>query len=506
MALQEFLAELRRLGVRLWVDGDRLRYDAPPGVVTSALRAAIADRKAPIMAFLREANAVRPQEHSMVTGVTPLLCDQLWFLDEWLMPPNGWLIARVRTTPPDLDPAQLEQAIRQLQLHHDTLRACFRHDGTRWQQHVMPPSEDVPLRVLDMAGLSERQRHDGLQFLTWQLQNSIQQDRAPLFQIALCTFGAHEPGRLLILGHHLILDGTSMALLIEDLETACQQLRNGAAVELPARTTSIREWGERLHDYARSPTMRGEHDYWRSLPWGQTARLPLDFPENRERNTVVSGRLISGSLNAAETRSLQIDLPKRYNTPFNIVLLAALTHTLARWSGEPLIDITMVQSGRDLIPDAEDIDLSRTLGWLATSSIVIIDGQPDREPAAALTAITAQYRAIPNHGFGYTMLAQLSGDADLSAAIQTPRRKEVLFNHLGQLDPPAPTALFRPAPESITLQEREENKRFTILDCISVISDGCFSANWLYSEHLHKPETITQISAAYMRFLRDLIG
>src|SRR5215207_5881946 len=86
MTTVKLLSQLRGLGVKLWLDGDRLRYSAPPGALGPALLAQLAARKAEVVDFLRDADAAGAPPPVRPVGrdrALPLSYAQtrLWLLD-----------------------------------------------------------------------------------------------------------------------------------------------------------------------------------------------------------------------------------------------------------------------------------------------------------------------------------------------------------------------------------------------------------------------------------------
>src|SRR5262249_14622293 len=134
--------------------------------------------------------------------------------------------------------------------------------------------------------------------------------------------GSGAPGRLLLVIHHLAVDGVSWRVLLEDLLATYQQLRQGRAPLLPPKTTSFQQWATRLVDYARSDEVRREAAFWLAEPRRQVTPLPLDHDGGPNRFGSVA--TVDLSLSEEETGQLLREVPEVYRTQVNDVLLAAL--------------------------------------------------------------------------------------------------------------------------------------------------------------------------------------
>ena len=77
-----------------------------------------------------------------------------------------------------------------------------------------------------------------------------------MLKVVLFESGEQRAQRLLIVGHHLAVDGVSWRILVEDLGTVYEQLEAGVAVRLPAKTSSLPEWSRRLREYGGSAAVR----------------------------------------------------------------------------------------------------------------------------------------------------------------------------------------------------------------------------------------------------------
>jgi hypothetical protein len=111
------------------------------------------------------------------------------------------------------------------------------------------------------------------------MQTALNLSTAPLMRVALFDLGSHQPGRLLIVIHHLVMDGISWRIWLEDFQRVYQQLSRGEAIQLPAKTTSFKDWAERLGVYAQSAELRQELDYWLANSQKRVSPLPRDYFE-----------------------------------------------------------------------------------------------------------------------------------------------------------------------------------------------------------------------------------
>src|SRR5213078_2268437 len=100
--------------------------------------------------------------------------------------------------------------------------------------------------------------------------------RGPLIRVAWFDLGTGRSGRLMVIVHHLVADGYSWQIILADLMAAYQQLLQGQPVRLPAKTTSYKQWAERLVAYARESEFRHEREYWLAPPLTLVKPLPID--------------------------------------------------------------------------------------------------------------------------------------------------------------------------------------------------------------------------------------
>ncbi len=227
------------------------------------------------LATVGSTTGTRKAEQGLVTGSLPLTPIQHWFFAKNLPEAHHWNQAFLLLVPPTLNPTLLQQALKQLLVHHDALRLRFTKSEEGWQQFNALVDEAVPFSLVDLSALPETEQASAIEAKFAQLQASLNLSSGPLVRVALFNLGNRKPSRLLLVIHHLAVDGVSWRILLEDLQTAYQQLESGCSIQLPAKTSSFKHWAFKLTEYARSSVAKKEITYWQSLSRTQITRLPV---------------------------------------------------------------------------------------------------------------------------------------------------------------------------------------------------------------------------------------
>jgi amino acid adenylation domain-containing protein/non-ribosomal peptide synthase protein (TIGR01720 family) len=442
-------------------------------------------------------------QQERVIGAIPLTPIQHWFFEQKLCDMhhcNQALLLEVRQS---ISPNLLKQAVEKLMEYHDALRLRFTSTQSGWQQvnAGLDAVEAVPFSFIDLSGIPAAERESVLESTTSELQASLNFTEGPLIRVALFNFGDNQPNRLLIVIHHLAVDGVSWRILLEDLQQIYQQLSQGEAVQLPPKTFSFQQWSESLREYARSEQLQQERDYW--MRTSHHFSLPVD--NFNGANTVALAGKVSVSLNVEETRALLQDVPAAYQTQINDVLLTALVQTFAEWTQEHSLLLDLEGHGREAID--KDIDVSRTVGWFTTIFPVLLTLEGISHPGEALKAIKEQLRGVPNRGIGYGVLRYLSEDAQVTQQLQSLPQAEVRFNYLGQFDQVLPeSSLFKLVNQTTDTSRSPRGNRRYLIDINGFVLGGQLQLEWTYSEQIHQQTSIEQLAQRFVETLRSLIA
>jgi non-ribosomal peptide synthase protein (TIGR01720 family) len=436
-----------------------------------------------------------------VTGPLPLTPVQRWFFGQNLGSPHQWNQSLLFEARERMDAALLRESVALLLAHHDALRLRFVRGEAGWEQSNAPAGAPAPFAHVDLSGLPEWAQAAELERAADSVQASLDLSAGPLLRVALFDFGASRPARLLFVIHHLAVDGVSWRVLLEDLLTAYRHLGAGRPVDLGPKTTSYKQWAERLAGHAQTQAVKDEADYWSRELAGCAEPLPVDFVNGA--NTVGSAREVSVSLEPDETRALLRDLPAVYGTQINDALLTALARAFSRWADAAVLLVEVEGHGREDLFD--DVDLTRTVGWFTSIYPFPLRLREALHAEDALAQTKRRLRAVPHNGVGYGLLRYLCADPGVAARFASLPRAEVSFNYLGQFDQTLEVegglAL---ASEAGGRARREDDVRPYLLDVNCVVTGGRLRVTWTYSEHFHERRTVESLAQNFLEALRSL--
>ena len=438
-------------------------------------------------------------EQGAVSGEAPLAPVQHWFFERGWGRMSRWNLPVLLEMIEPIAPSALDDAVGALLRHHDGLRSRFKCGADGWRQRVDPISQGVPFHLIDLTRVPAAQREDALRRSATQGLESLSLTRGPVFRACLLQL-AEEPDQLLLAAHHLVVDGVSWRILLEDLHKLCRQPGPRRPARLAPKTTSFQRWSRLLQESAARERWSEQLSYWLE-PSQAAAPLPLDRPQGR--NLLGSERIVSSQLGASLTRELLQEAGKAYRNEINELLLTALAQTLCRWTGGRSLLLRLEGHGREDL--FEDVDLSRTVGWFTSEYPVLLDLPPSASPGEALMTIKERLRGVPERGIGYGMLRYL-GDPEASSRLQALPQPAIAFNYLGQFDQALPSdSAFSFNPEIGGMEPSPQGERDLVLEVNGLVRSGRLEVHWTYSSRLHREETIRRLADDYLRDLTRLV-
>jgi non-ribosomal peptide synthase protein (TIGR01720 family) len=454
------------------------------------------------LAAVAESDYVTSAPQGILSGVVPLTPIQHWFFGLGEQELHHFNQAFLLEVSAEVTLETLQQMMQVLLEHHDGLRVSFEKHKGQWEAQYQPIPKRLPCHVIDLEGVAIDHRAQVLEQALNQVQGSLELE-GPLLRFAYIQMGEGQAARLLLTVHHLVIDGVSWRVLLEDLSTVYNQLLGGQSPSLPAKSSSVQQWAEQLQEYAESRELEEQLDYWSEQPYDQCEELPVDAPVSGESYSVAHSSHESFSLSQARTEVLLQQVPAAYHTQINDVLLAALVLAYQRWSGQQNLLLNLEGHGREEL--FETLELSRTVGWFTSVYPVLLQGT-QQDLGTLLKGVKEQLRAIPHRGVGYGILRYL-GRAEVQQQLSALPQAQLSFNYLGQTDSvfEQTESVFSPAAEAAGVMEGLRRTRGHLLDIGAIVYDGALNVDFTYSSQVHQRESIEGLVAHYREALEELI-
>ncbi|HEX2189102.1 MAG TPA: condensation domain-containing protein, partial [Longimicrobiaceae bacterium] len=298
--------------------------------LTSAKKALLEKRLRGQAAGAARADVVTPRGRP---DFLPLSFSQqrLWFLEQ-LQPGLGFnhIHAAIRVEG-ELDAAALRRALTEIVRRHESLRTQFAvRDGSPVQ--TVAPPHDFPLPETDLRHVPAAEREAEVERRAMEEANrAFDLEHDPLFRGQLLVLG---PGRhaLFLTMHHIVSDGWSIGVIIQELAALYDAFRAGRPSPLPELALQYTDYAAWQREYLSGAVLERQLAYWR----GRLAGAPtLELHADRPRPAVQTFRGASHwfTVPAPETAALHA-LANGMGATLFMVGLAAFQALLARWTGQ----------------------------------------------------------------------------------------------------------------------------------------------------------------------------
>jgi len=452
-------------------------------------------------------NRDRLPNQGIVEGRVPLTPIQKWFFSP-ISPASAkrlWghfnqAVMIYRET--GFDEGIVKELFAHIIAHHDALRMVYTFEKNQilqWNRGMEEPLDAlVELSVIDLKG--SRNPAVEIEKGANRMQRSIDLKRGPLVKLGLfkTTGGDH----LLMIIHHLVVDGVSWRILLEDIAHGYSLLEKSKKLQFPGKTDSFRYWAQKQKEYSESETLLKELEYWKAV---ETADIPL-LSKDREstgKTPVIShDEVISIQLDESDTQTLLKEVNQAYNTEINDILLTALGLAVKEWQGKEKVAVTLEGHGRETI--VEDIDISRTVGWFTSQFPVVLDMSRSKDISYAIKYVKETLRKIPNKGIGYGILRYLTPPAK-RGGLHFEMEPEISFNYLGQFSQENKEKSIKISNMSTGDSISPHMERTHSLAVNGIISEGKLRLDVIYSKDEYKRPFIKKFTDCFRRHLIDII-
>ncbi|MCP5102705.1 MAG: amino acid adenylation domain-containing protein, partial [bacterium] len=452
-----------------------------------------------------DAVTVKKADQRIVTGNVRLTPIEEWFFkeqDEHARDHfNQYMMFISKPKEGGYDKNHIGEVFKKIMEHHDALRMIYKINGDKVIQENkgVPANEVYDWVTVELENIANDTRlkeekvfysHDlkdeeleaeHIDAIAARVHQSFDLEKGPLLK--LCLFKGMRVDYLLIVVHHVVVDGISWRILMDDFETGYNQAVKREEIRFSDKTHSFQYWAEELSRYAASSSLLKELPYWNAVENTPAESLPVDCQIERRTFGDYPHTVRELSQDKAEakeyTRKLKEDVRRAYQTEINDILLAAVGLAVRVWAWkdeENRVDISDVLvnlegHGREKVVD---VDITRTVGWFSTQYPVILDmalsedrglstgilddiwnamddvsdkGHSfqdfvlkmtpevkknfDRYVSYAVRKVKETLRRIPNKGIGYGILKYLT-TPEKKENIRFKHAPEIVFNYLGE--------------------------------------------------------------------------
>ncbi|MDA4088296.1 condensation domain-containing protein, partial [Mycolicibacterium hassiacum] len=354
----------------------------------------------------------------------------------------------VLTAPDTVTEADVIAVLQALLDHHPMLR--LRAD-------IDTPDDAWSLSVPEPGAVDAAQCLHTADVLSTDTVHAARAKLNPAAGIMLSALWVAPTHQLVLIIHHLAVDGMSWRILIEDINIAWAQQHHRQPIELPPTGTSFARWATLLTERAQADQVTRHLEEWRRAAAASTG-LPAVRPD---ADTYATAGQLTIDLDPDTTRQLLTEVPDAFRLGVHDVLLIAFALACTEFVGNGTgpIAIDVEAHGRDPEFDPElatRVDLTRTVGWFTTKyPVAITTGRPrwhqvtagDRAVGELVKNAKEQLRRLP-HPITYGLLRYLNSEADLRSADPA-----IGFNYLGRLGGNAPDTpdIWRVDPDGMAL-------------------------------------------------------
>ena len=430
-------------------------------------------------------SSTHSNEQGKLIGECGLIPIQHWYLRNMRSGRSHFNHTFLLCIDKDFSEDEVRFVLEELISNHDSLTLRYQKDGRGWIQYYdMLPSDFF--KVEDFGKIRTDNFGDSIDKIINSYQQEINISDNVLIRVVFIETPETEVyNRIIFLVHHILVDGVSWRIILEDFEMLLRQFKVGGNLDLGPKSTSYRQWYDALSEYGRNLIETDQVFYWERVLQSY-AEFPIDFCSRADvlqrdtKNIVIS-------LNDADT----LALTKAFvgDTEIKDVLITALVKTLCEWSKMDTIVVGLEAHGRH---DSlfSGLNTSRTTGWFTSIFPVAITQPPETEGIRDwISAVVKQLSHVPDYGIGYGILKYFYNafgerlDPDWN----------VLFNFLGRVDNSISSEILQIAPERVKNSIGEFHVVSDKLSFTSLIENGQLSIYCCYSTVHYKHETISKI-------------
>lgn len=382
-------------------------------------------------------------------------------------------------------------AVNKLIEHHDGLRINYDKKNNKLYYNNEHLNKIPSAQYFDLSQYSYEDQCRNIKKLIDKVSVNFDIENSLLFNVAMINLGDGRQA-LLFTAHHLMVDGVSWRIILDDFLTILKQLGNNEEVKLPMKTHSFKEWSEALQDYSKKDFSE-EIDYWKSI-LDKEINYSVDY--SKEKDIVKTSNVLSVHLDKETLNNLTKKINEIYNMELNEALIIGLVLAINNLTKNNETIIELERHGREQINDY--IDVSRTVGWF-TSMYPGYFKVDHEDVEGNIKSLKEQLRNIPNKGFNYSILKSLNKE------LKEQENKYIRFNYLGDLDNIIDKEKLNLSNIEFELDSDKDNSLTALIDIVAMIVNKELKITAEYSRNRFKDETVQKFIESYIYTLKLIL-
>jgi amino acid adenylation domain-containing protein/non-ribosomal peptide synthase protein (TIGR01720 family) len=401
------------------------------------------------------------------------------------------------------DPEVIEQVFKEIILHHDALRMIYSfEDGKVVSRNRGQEGTLFDLDIFEFQDVGNADIHTEMNMAANRIQQGMNLGDGPLVRLGL--FKTSQGDHLLIAIHHVVVDGVSWRILLEDFAVGYRQVITNLPVKFQEKTDSFQYWAGKLKEYAATPKAQKELAYWKAFNDKTYEPFPVDQPMAGDpgiKKQTISKNSVNMVLTKEETENLLRKTNYAYTTTINDILLTALGLAIKDWAQINQVLINFEGHGREDI--LEDIDINRTVGWFTTHFPVALDLNRTTDLSYFIKQVKETFKQVPNRGIGYGILRYLDRENSEDLQLAPP----INFNYLGQFgqEEQSSSDIFGFSPMATGTNMNPEITSPHLIDINGMLLAGKLTLSFSYNNDKYEESTIAKLVENYRLNLGKII-
>ncbi|QPQ29248.1 amino acid adenylation domain-containing protein [Lysinibacillus sp. JNUCC 51] len=416
-----------------------------------------------------------------------------WFLEQRMAEPHYFNQSVLLEFKEKVGIENIQVALREIIHHHDTLRVNFDTNTQELYYNNQLLEQEIEIEYFNLNALDHDKPvviEEKIKEISEKVKGSITLDQG--FLIRACVITVNEKTELLLLtGHHLVIDGVSWRIILEDFLTLLTQIQNHQNLELPLKTHSFKEWASILHEYSNLG-FPDEVEYWKEI-LNHPSYLSKDF--DKPIGLVEDSVTLSYELDEKITKDLGIKINQYYNMDLNELLISSLALTIHKTSNMEEVVFEVERHGREQIN--EEIDISRTIGWF-TSIYPVHFKVKGNDLITQLKELKEIYRKVPYKGFNFSVLKYIN------KIFENIHHEPIRFNYLGDFDHVLQSDVCKLSSLHTGSDVSAKNKLTALVDVMAIKLNGKLQINITFSSNTFENETMQSFLDSYINIIKDI--